>query len=293
MNEFIAKHTIDEYTDNNELNSRIYHILLALQDNSNTNLKPIIITPLTIFNHAYNWFCYVSNERHPEELVPIIKQKISNEFLAHETDVILSTLCVIASFNANNNQNIEFFLTRLKSNINPSYWELFAPILKTELELPSSFEELKSKGDKIDNLSEKELFYNDYLTRYKQAKAKGNITEQITHEIELIKRRRELATTTTTNTTEPEANNSQASIKVSTVVIMEMLKLMGHGKATNDLTKICKLIAFITGRSYEKIYNEAQKGIYLTGYHAKEITEVNKILFDLNISISIEKDKQY
>ena len=85
----------------------------------------------------------------------------------------------------------------------------------------------------------------------------------------------------------------EATIKVQSAVILEILKKINCGKAHNDLTAICRLIAFLTGKSYSKIYNEVQKGICLTNYHNKEIEQVNKILSDLNTDISINKDKQY
>jgi len=68
---------------------------------------------------------------------------------------------------------------------------------------------------------------------------------------------------------------------------------MQLGAAHNDLTKICKLIAFLTGNSYNSIYNETQKGIYFSKFHSKQIDEVNKILKELNVSISIDINKQY
>ena len=71
-------------------------------------------------------------------------------------------------------------------------------------------------------------------------------------------------------------------------MILEMLKQMQLGTAHNDLSKICKLIAFFTGNSYNSIYNEAQKGIYFTKFHSKQIGEANKILEELNASISID-----
>jgi hypothetical protein len=84
-----------------------------------------------------------------------------------------------------------------------------------------------------------------------------------------------------------------ASIKVRSVVILEILKQMQLDTAHNDLTKICKLIAFLTGNSYNSIYNEMQKGVFFSNYHKKEIDEANKILKELNALISIDKDKQY
>jgi hypothetical protein len=84
-----------------------------------------------------------------------------------------------------------------------------------------------------------------------------------------------------------------ASIKVRSVVILELLKKLQLGTVHNDLTKICKLIAFLTGNSYDRIYNELQKGVFFSNYHKKEIDEANKILTELNALISIDKDKQY
>ena len=95
-------------------------------------------------------------------------------------------------------------------------------------------------------------------------------------------------------TEEPEKDNADvASIKLRSVIILELLKNMQLGAAYNDLTKICKLIAFLTGNSYDRIYNEVQKGIYFSKFHSKQIDEVNKILAELNASIAIDKNKQY
>ena len=84
-----------------------------------------------------------------------------------------------------------------------------------------------------------------------------------------------------------------ASIKLRAVIILELLKNMQLGTAHNDLTKICKLIAFLTGGSYRSIYNEIQKGVSFSDFHSKQIAEANKILAELNASISIDKNKQY
>jgi len=84
-----------------------------------------------------------------------------------------------------------------------------------------------------------------------------------------------------------------ASIKLRSVIILELLKKMQLGAAHNDLTKIGKLIAFLTGNSYNSIYNEIQKGICFSNFHSKQIAEANKILSELNASISIDKNKEY
>lgn len=87
--------------------------------------------------------------------------------------------------------------------------------------------------------------------------------------------------------------NSKISTKVQTVVILELLKQMNKGKAKNDLSKICRLIEILTGKSYNKIYNDAQKGIVLSNYHDKEILKINKLLELLSIDITIKKDVDY
>jgi hypothetical protein len=111
-----------------------------------------------------------------------------------------------------------------------------------------------------------------------------NIHSIIERKIQLLQQPQEIS----------EKNNPDAaSIKVRSVVILEMLKQMQLGTAHNDLTKICKLIAFLTGNSYNSIYNELQKGVYFSNFHSKQIDKANKILAELNASISIDKNKQY
>jgi len=93
-------------------------------------------------------------------------------------------------------------------------------------------------------------------------------------------------------TTETE-NLNVASIKVRSAVVLELLRNMELGRAQNDLSKICRLTSFLTGGSFNRIYNEMQKGIFFTDFHDKQIEEANKIFKDLNASISIDKNKEY
>ena len=74
---------------------------------------------------------------------------------------------------------------------------------------------------------------------------------------------------------------------------MEMLNKLGKGKSRNDLSKICRLIAFLTGGSEGKIYNDAQRGILLSKYHKKDIDTVNQLLAELDLEIKITTDKEY
>jgi len=107
----------------------------------------------------------------------------------------------------------------------------------------------------------------------------------------IIKRKKKLLQQPSETTEKDDAE--VASVKVRSVVILEFLQKMQLGWAQNDLSKICKLIAFLTGNSYTSIYKELQKRIFFSTYHKKQIEEINKILGDLNSSISIDKDKEY
>jgi hypothetical protein len=82
-------------------------------------------------------------------------------------------------------------------------------------------------------------------------------------------------------------------MKIQSVILLEILKKCQVDFAHNDRTKICRLIALLTGNSYHKIRNEIQKGICFSEYHAEQIDNANKVLADLKISISICKDIQY
>jgi hypothetical protein len=91
-----------------------------------------------------------------------------------------------------------------------------------------------------------------------------------------------------------EENENHACIKVRAVSLLKMLNEMGLGTAKNDLTKICKLIAFILEGGYKSIYTQMQKGItFSKNYHCKQIEEVNEIFKNLNSTISIDMEKQY
>lgn len=88
-----------------------------------------------------------------------------------------------------------------------------------------------------------------------------------------------------------EINNPP--LKVKTVAMLELLKLMKKGKSHNDLSKICRFVSFLTGQSYDKIYNDAQKGIVLTKYHKKDIDKINKIFKELTIDVELKTDIEY
>jgi len=105
------------------------------------------------------------------------------------------------------------------------------------------------------------------------------------------------------NTTEPavaeRSRSAEASkgnvpcVKVKSVAILELLNTINAGTAHNDRTKICKLIAFLTGNSYHRIYNEFQKGITFSDFHNQQINEINKIFSELDLQITINPTKEY
>ena len=160
--------------------------------------------------------------------------------------------------------------------------------------LPLNFEYIKTEADKITDLNLRELFYTELFIRHKQEENRGNITQQINYEIELIHRTIELSNIKKTEIETPEKDDTDvASLKIRTVAILIMLNKLGLGTAYNDRTKVCKLIAFLTGNSYKTIYRELQKGVNFSKYHHKHIDEVNGMFEKLNSSISINIDKQY
>lgn len=94
--------------------------------------------------------------------------------------------------------------------------------------------------------------------------------------------------------TDNEESSDKATQKVKSVAIMELLKQLDKGTAHNDLTDICKFIAFLTGNSHKSIYNDAQSGItFSSKHHTQDIEKANELFKSLNISISIDKQKQY
>ena len=86
-----------------------------------------------------------------------------------------------------------------------------------------------------------------------------------------------------------DSQESSRPLKVRIRVLMEMLKLLDAGQNVNDLTKIARLLSFLTGSSYKKTYRLIQEGFSLTDYHADDIKEVNEALADLGIKIKIDK----
>ena len=296
MNSYNYKYDLDDFIENDELNTQIYGVLLALQDGAPNRIK-LKRDIIHMFNKMYEMCHIIRQDKHPEMYFQNYWDKARAEHTSYETSIIFSGVYLILSLRPGTSINLSICLNRIKAKIDPAYLEPFEPILNSGKAyadgkaLPPDFTFLKSEADKIDDLSKRELYYQEYQTRYKQAQNQGDILKQIEDEIKLIERTKALAVQE--NIEIPTESEKGASSKVRAVVIMEMLKQMGKGKSANDLSAICRLVSFLTNQSEKKLYNEAQKGILLSSYHDAEISQANEILKSLNISISIEKNKDY
>ncbi|MDR0941301.1 MAG: hypothetical protein LBM68_03645 [Bacteroidales bacterium] len=296
MNNHSSKTTISDYIDNSELNARIYQILLHLQDCNQPGIVKLKRHPLEIFNQAYAICEELQQEKYPEEAVIPIWKRLRNSFILHEVNVIFSCVYVIQCFSENKNPNMRYFLFRVKDKIDTHYFKKFEPLLSEELTyitaLPANFEFLKTEADTISDLDKRELFYADYLTRYKQAKNKGNILQQIFDEIDLIQRTKALTTTEEQKAETTEKSGTKRTLKVTTDVLMLLLEKSGISAISDDKTKMARLIAYLTDFSEEKIRQRLSNTEELTSYHREEVETINKILAELNSNISIKYNKQ-
>ena len=296
MDSYNLKYDLDDFIENNELNTQIYGVLLAMQDGAPNRIK-LKRDIIHMFNKMYEMCHIIRQDKHPEMYFQNYWDKARAEHTSYETSIIFSGVYLILSLRPGTSINLTICLNRIKAKIDPAYLEPFEPILNSGKAyadgkaLPPDFAFLKFEADKIEDLSKRELYYQEYQTRYKQVQNQGNILRQIEDEIKLIERTKALAVQE--NIEIPTESEKGASSKVRAVVIMEMLKQMGKGKSANDLSAICRLVSFLTNQSEKKLYNEAQKGILLSSYHDAEISQANEILKSLNISISIEKNKDY
>jgi len=166
--------------------------------------------------------------------------------------------------------------------------------------LDINFCDIKAQADKIQDLNERELYLCECLTCYKQAKNEGNFEQQITDEICLTQRKKELSgSKKNTNKNEQiveetDLDNDGASVKVKIAIMLGFLNTMNCGIANNnDRTQICRFIARVIGSGYQRVLKEMKKGIELTNFHGKEIKEFNEILSAIKAPISIQKGRQY
>jgi hypothetical protein len=292
--------TIDDYIKN-ELNARIYQVLLNLQDSETHCRNKLKKPPLEIFDTAYSICDELQKENHPEEKVLQICNRLraKENFWLCETNVVFSCVYVILFFSDCQNPNLHYSLNRIKQTIDKGYLKEFEKLINDELThiatTTDCFENLKLEADKISDLTTRRLFYNDFLTHYKQTHNKPNILQQISDEIDNIQLKMNVSIKTETTEIAPIENDDVdvTCIKVRLVLCMELLKGVQVSQATHDRTKISRFVALLTGSGYHKIRKELQKGITFSKYHYEQIDEANKILADLKISISIDKDKPY
>ncbi len=298
MNTYIAKNTIDDYLADNELNARIYEVLLNFQDSETHCRNKLKKSPFEIFNQVYDICDELQKESHPEEKVPQIYDRLRANFLLCETNVVLSCVYVICFFSDLQNPNLHYSLNRIKQTIDKGYLKEFEQLINDELTRIATttdcFENLKIEADKIPNLTQRKIFYANFLTHYKQTHNTPNIVQQISDEVDLIQLKIDCFSTPKHEKTSVETESVEvASAKVRSVVLMELLKELKISTANNDLSKICKLISFLIGSSYHNIYKDMKNGVNFSKIHIKHIDEVNQILISLNATFSIDMQKQY
>lgn len=86
-------------------------------------------------------------------------------------------------------------------------------------------------------------------------------------------------------------NNNPRSMKVTTDVLVEILKKANINGANSDKTKIAQLISYLTGYSYNTIRARLTNKEELTSKHKVEADNINKILNELNTGISVKYNK--
>lgn len=288
---------IADYIDNNELNSSLYQTLLYFK--VNTEIGRLECSPLEILNQAYLLCEEIQNELHPEELILDIWERTAKKYLPSETSIIFSCVYFILIFSDQKNKKMIFFLNCIKGRIAPLYFQKFesgyTEMLLSLGRLSINFENVKKKADTIINLQNRELFYTELLILHKQEMCNGDPLQLISLEIDLIRQKKLLSTDPPplADCETDEKVGDLPGIKLKAIVLLELLKRCNISTANNDLTKICKLIAFLTGSSYISVYREVQKGITLSKYHEKNIEAINTIFQELNSTIVISKDVKY
>jgi len=85
---------------------------------------------------------------------------------------------------------------------------------------------------------------------------------------------------------------SQRTFKVTTDVMMLLLKKASICATSDDKAKMARLISYLTGFSVERIRQRLSNTDELTSRHKDEVDTINKILKDLNLDESIKYNKQ-
>lgn len=82
-------------------------------------------------------------------------------------------------------------------------------------------------------------------------------------------------------------HNKCRTLKVTTDVLVEILNQLKIGENVSDKTKIARFISYITDYSKDTIRQRLSNKEELTSSHLEEIEFVNKLLKDINSSITI------
>jgi hypothetical protein len=85
-------------------------------------------------------------------------------------------------------------------------------------------------------------------------------------------------------------DDKKGTLKVQTATLLQILKKAGVDKSNTDITKLVRLIAYLTGKNLANTYEAARIGITFAPNHHEEIDKVNEYLDDINIGISIDKN---
>jgi len=85
-----------------------------------------------------------------------------------------------------------------------------------------------------------------------------------------------------------EKSGIKRTLKVTTDVLMALLKKAGISAASDDKAKIARLISYLTNFSEEKIRQRLSNTDELVSYHREEVENINKIFKELNSDISIQ-----
>jgi len=109
----------------------------------------------------------------------------------------------------------------------------------------------------------------------------------IERKIQLLEQSKE-----TTEKESIEKSGIKRTQKVTTDVLMELLKRAGISAASDDKSKIARFISYLTNFSEEKIRQRLSNTDELVSYHREEVDNINKLFKELNSNIAIKYNKK-
>ena len=162
MDSYNLKYDLDDFIENDELNTQIYGVLLALQDGAPNRYK-MKRDIIYMFNKMYEMCHVIRQDKHPEMYFQNYWNMTRSEHTSYETSIIFSGVYLILSLRPETSTNLSICLNRIKAKIDPAYFEPFEPVLNSGKAyadgkaLPPDFAFLKFEADKIEDLSKREL----------------------------------------------------------------------------------------------------------------------------------------